>query len=433
MSADRAGTQVSPESLPKVRNLGWRVTMAGMGINLALGVLYTWSVISKSIPEAWGWTEAQKSLPYSIAILAFAFMTVPAGRLQDRIGPRVVATLGGLFVGLGLLLASRTQSMLGFVVGFGLLAGAGIGLGYASATPPAIKWFPARRTGLIAGLVVGGFGLASAYAAPLATWLIANYSLSTAIATFGVGFLVVVMLLAQLLRNPPAGYKPEDPAAAAGAAAPAPAVVNYSPGRMLGTGQFWLLWLMYAFAAGSGLMIVGKLAKIVAAQGGIEKAGFAFVAILAVGNAGGRVLAGTLSDRLGRLTTMRIVFVFQAVLMLLLSRAFSGNALGTLVGFTLLSALIGANYGANLSVFPSVTKDYFGLKNFGVNYGLVFTAWGVGGFVMPYVCGCIYDANVAANAAGAFVQSYYLAAVLLALAALLSFAVKPPAKEAAEA
>jgi len=414
-----------------VRNLGWRVTMAGIGINLALGVLYTWSVISKSVPEGWGWTEAQKALPYSIAILAFAFMTVPAGRLQDRIGPRLVATLGGILVGVGLILASRTTSVAGYIVGFGLLAGAGIGLGYASATPPAIKWFASHRTGLIAGLVVGGFGLASAYAAPLATWLIASYNLPTAVMVFGIGFLVVVVLLSQLLKNPPAGYKPEDALPATASVAKAPSVIeDYGPGRMLATPQFWLLWVMYAFAAGAGLMIVGKLAKIVSVQGGIE-AGFAFVAILALGNAGGRVIAGTLSDRLGRVTTMRIVFLFQAALMLLLSQAFKGNALGTLAGFTLLSALIGANYGANLSVFPSVTKDYFGLKNFGVNYGLVFTAWGVGGFVMPYVCGCIYDANVKVNPAGAFVQSYYLAAALLAAAFLLSFAVRPPAKQTA--
>jgi len=428
MSADRAGTQVSPESLPKVRNLGWRVTMAGMGINLALGVLYTWSVISKEIVAKWQWSETSASWPYAIAILAFAFMTVPAGRLQDRIGPRVVASLGGILVGLGLLFASRVSSLPGYIIGFGLLAGAGIGLGYASATPPALKWFAAKRTGLIAGIVVGGFGLASVYAAPLSTYLLVSFGIPDTMLIFGVGFLIMVILLAQLLKNPPLGYCPpgQAPTATTASGAAACPTVDYSPGQVLKTGQFWLLWLMYAFAAGAGLMIVSKLAKIVKVQGGLET-GFYFVAILAIGNAGGRVIAGMLSDRLGRTRTMLLVFVFQAVLMLLLARAMPGTALGSLPAFILLSALLGFNYGANLSLFPSVAKDYFGLKNFGVNYGLLFTAWGVGGFVMPIMLGWIYDTYQS------FVPAYYLAAVLLALAALLSFAVKPPAKEAAEA
>jgi len=414
MGKDTAA-EVAPSPTP-VRNYGWLVTFSGMGINLALGVLYTWSVISKAVPTEWGWSEAQKSLPYSIAILTFAFMTVAAGRLQDRIGPRIVATLGGLFTGVGLILASRSTSVAGYVVGFGLLTGAGIGLGYASATPPAIKWFPARRTGLIAGLVVSGFGLASVYAAPLATWLHTTYSLQTAVLTFGVGFLIIVSLLAQLLRNPPAGYRPADTPAAAAAARPA---ADYSPGRMLATRQFYLLWLMYAFAAGAGLMFVGKVAKIVDVQGGLTN-GFFFVAVLAVGNAAGRIVAGMLSDRLGRLMTMRLVFLCQAVLLLLLTKAAPGNALGSAAGFVAFSALLGFNYGANLSVFPSVAKDYYGLKNFGVNYGLIFTAWGVGGFIMPLVCGKCFDTY------GSFVYSYYIATGLLILAALLSFAVRPP-------
>lgn len=133
-------------------NRGWIVTFAGTGINLALGVLYTWSVISKGVPAAWNWSETDKSLPYAIACLVFCLVMIPAGRMQDKIGPRIVATIGGVLVGAGLILASRTTSPLGYILGFGVLAGAGIGFGYASATPPAVKWFPAAKTGLIAGL-----------------------------------------------------------------------------------------------------------------------------------------------------------------------------------------------------------------------------------------------------------------------------------------
>ena len=122
---------------------GWVVTLAAVGINLALGILYTWSVISKAIPADWNWTEQQKSWPYAIACLVFSIMMVPAGRLQDKISPRWVATFGGLLVGLGMILASRGNSYWNYILGFGVLAGTGIGFGYASATPPAVKWFPA--------------------------------------------------------------------------------------------------------------------------------------------------------------------------------------------------------------------------------------------------------------------------------------------------
>ena len=110
---------------PSAKNLGWTVTFAGMGINLALGVLYSWSVVSKKIPDGWKWSEADKSWPYSVACLVFSLVMVPAGRMQDRIGPRIVATIGGVLVGLGMIVASQTTSSLGYIVGFGLLAGAG--------------------------------------------------------------------------------------------------------------------------------------------------------------------------------------------------------------------------------------------------------------------------------------------------------------------
>ena len=110
---------------------GWVVTLSGTGINLALGVLYSWSVISKSIGKEWGWKEAHCAWPYTIACLVFALMMVPAGKLQDRFGPRVVASLGGILTGLGLILASRFQDVTMYIIGFGVLAGTGIGFGYS--------------------------------------------------------------------------------------------------------------------------------------------------------------------------------------------------------------------------------------------------------------------------------------------------------------
>ena len=398
-------------------NVGWRVAFAGMGINLALGILYTWSVISKGVPAQWGWTEADKSWPYAIACLVFCLVMVPAGRMQDRFGPRPVAAVGGVLVGVGLIIASMTTSPLGYVIGFGILAGAGIGFGYASATPPAVKWFPPAKTGLIAGVVVSGFGLASVYAAPLARWLTIRFGIETMVLVLGSAFLVVVVGLAQLLRPPPPGYVP--PGTPRVKTTGPIRKEDFTPREMMKTPQFYMLWFMYACGAGAGLMVIGKLAAIAKIQANLDL-GFMLVAALAVGNGGGRILAGMLSDRIGRKTTMFICFGLQAALVLLLSQTTAGGVLASGPVLALISALIGANYGANLALFPSVTKDFYGLRNFGVNYGLVFTAWGVGGFLLALLAGKMYDIHQT------FAVAYYGASGMLVLAAVVTLFVKPP-------
>jgi OFA family oxalate/formate antiporter-like MFS transporter len=402
----------------EIEHHGWRVVFSGMGINLALGILYTWSVISKGIPEEWGWTQSDKSMPYAIACLVFSLIMVPAGRMQDKLSPRLVATIGGILVGAGMIIASFTTSPIGYIVGFGILAGAGLGFGYASATPPAVKWFPAAKTGMIAGIVVSGFGLASVYAAPLTTFLIATFGFKIAVLILGILFLAVVVTLAQILKPPPKGYVPPgaEPAKKLGIG---DKKEEFLPKEMLTTVQFYVLWFMYACGAGAGLMIIAKLAAIAKLQVNIEL-GFVLVAVLAVGNGGGRILAGMLSDKIGRKATMFLCFVSQAILILMISRATGDNALGTIPAMVIISMFIGANYGANLSLFPSITKDFYGLKNFGMNYGLVFTAWGAGGFLLALLAGKMYDKYEA------FEIAYYGASALLVLAAITVFFLKAP-------
>jgi OFA family oxalate/formate antiporter-like MFS transporter len=193
--------------------------------------------------------------------------------------------------------------------------------------------------------------------------------------------------------------------------------------EILGTWQFYVLWFMYACGAGAGLMIISKLAKIAQDQAGIAL-GFVLVAVLAVGNGGGRILAGTMSDKIGRKATLFVCFGVQAIAIILLSMTSKGSVLANPIVLAVLSALIGANYGANLALFPSVTKDFYGLKNFGVNYGFVFTAWGLGGFMLSLLAGWVYDRTHSFNFA------YYCSAVLLVAAAIVTFAVRPPQPKA---
>jgi nitrate/nitrite transporter NarK len=411
---------VNSDSAAPIKNHGWRVTFAGLGINLMLGILYTWSVISGGVPDEWGWSQADKSLPYIFACLVFSLVMVPAGRMQDKVGPKLTASIGGLLVGVGMIISSLTTSAIGYTIGFGILTGAGFGFGYASATPPAVKWFPKKKTGLIAGLVVSGFGLASVYAAPLSEYMIGAMGLSWTIRTLGIAFLVIVVGLSMLLTPPPKGYSPESAADQAASAA-STKKEEFLPSEMLKTWQFYMLWFMYACGAGAGLMIISVCKKIVKGQGSITATQAAIaVAVLGIGNGAGRVLAGVFSDKLGRTLTMFGCFVLQAGMLVLLSLAKEGNILTSLAMLMVLSFLMGGNYGANLSLFPSITKDFYGLKNFGMNYGLVFTAWGVGGFVLARVAGEVYDRTKS------FAFAYYTAAALLIVAAVMSFVVKAP-------
>ncbi|MDI6816769.1 MAG: OFA family MFS transporter [Actinomycetota bacterium] len=413
---------------------GWIVTFSGTAVNLALGVLYSWSIIAKSmkVPVSdggWGWSATQTQLPYAVACGVFAIMMVFAGRAQDKFGPRIVASIGGALTGLGLMVASLASANNVFyaVLGFGFMAGAGIGLGYASATPPAIKWFPPAKKGLISGLVVAGFGLASVYIAPLTTMLIKGNGINKTFLLLGSAFLVVSVVFAQFLKNPPAGYVPmEKPSKnRVAGTTPPPKKYDYDWHEMLKTHQFYLLWIMFALGSAAGLLTIGSLATIVStkiAGASTDAAVLAeaakwsslIVAILAIANASGRVIAGFFSDLIGRVRTMRLVFFYQALCMLVFPE------LGTVTFLVLGSIFVGFNYGALLALFPSTTGDYFGTKNLGVNYGLIFTAWGFGGVFGPVMAGMIRDAT------GSFSLAFQISAALCLVAALVSFVTKAP-------
>ncbi|MBU1275632.1 MAG: OFA family MFS transporter [Proteobacteria bacterium] len=408
--------------MEKIKNKGWSVTMSGLGINLALGILYTWSMFKMAIKESieagdgrFNWSLSSLNDPYAVCCLVFAFSMIIAGRVQDKLSPRITAIIGGVLTGLGLMWISQSYSLMVWVLGFGVLTGAGLGFGYASATPPAIKWFPAAKTGLIAGLVVSGFGLASVYIAPLSSYLIANYGLSTSMMIFGGAFMIVVCGLAQFLVNPPKGYSPEAQQTQEATAKPKAKAEEFEPMEMLRTRSFYLLWFVYFVGAGAGLMIIGNVAGM--AKSSLGDMAWVVVALMAVGNAGGRIVAGTLSDKIGRTQTLAIMLTFQSLIMFSLMMLGKEQA----IIMVMAAALVGFNYGTNLSLFPSATKDYYGLKNFGVNYGLVFTAWGAGGFVLPRVSQMIVAAT------GSFESAYLTAGVLLLMGAGMTVVLEKPA------
>ncbi|MCP4716471.1 MAG: OFA family MFS transporter, partial [Deltaproteobacteria bacterium] len=257
--------------------------------------------------------------------------------------------------------------------------------------------------------------------APVAKYMLGTVGLQSAMMAFGIAFMCVVCVLSLFLVNPPRGYVPE------GAAAPGAGKVSKSrectPTEMMRSANFWKLWFIYFIGAGAGLMVIGSVAGM--AKQSMGEAAFIAVAIMAVGNAGGRVVAGILSDKIGRSTTLLIMLVFQA-LMMVACVPVVGSMDSTALMLVLLATFIGFNYGTNLSLFPSFAKDLWGLKNFGMNYGILFTAWGVGGFVMSRL------SQMLVSTTGSYSSSFVIAAVMLSVGGVLTLTVKATADEEAE-
>ena len=394
-----------------MRNPGWRVVAAGTGINLALGILYAWSIFKSAIEKDFGWDPARLNDPYAVCCLVFSFVMILGGRCQDRFGPKWTALLGGVLVAAGLGISSQSSDYLVWVLGFGVLAGIGIGFGYSAATPPALKWFPASMTGKVAGVVVAGFGLAPLYIAPLTDLLLKKGGVGFATLFYSLFFLISVCGLAMLLKNP------EEKALVAGKNSPA-LQVSVQPLGLFFRKDFYLLWMIYFIASGAGLMVISSINGM--AKKSMGEMAFLAVVVLALGNASGRVVAGFVSDKVGRKVTLLGVTILQAICMLLAVPV--TETLSFPILLVLLATAIGFHYGANLCLFPAFAKDLYGLKNFGVNYGILFTAWGAGGFVLSRL------QQMLKASSGNFRSSFFVAAAFLVVGALLTLLLDKPKK-----
>jgi MFS family permease len=321
---------------------------------------------------------------------------VPAGRFQDRYGPRPVIALGGLLAGLGLVISGLGgSSITAYVIGFGIISGAGVGLGYSTLTPAAIKWFPSERTGIVAGIVVAGFGLAPVFLAPLTTWLLnlfeqtnsmgaAEKGVSETMIGLGICIWIVVGSLLWFIANPPVGFMSQS----RGSVLAVKPAHEFNWKQMMKTSQFWLLFFMFFSGASAGLVFISVAADL--GKKSLGEWAFLTIVVLSFGNTFGRVLAGFISDKIGRQLALFSEFICQGIVIAGLFWLTRGSGGGWLI-ILVVVFIIGMNYGANLSIFPAACKEYFGIRNFGLNYGWFFIAFGTAGLIMPWLNGLIQD------------------------------------------
>lgn len=248
------------------------ILLAGIGVNLSIGVLYAWSVFKDSLVDELGWTATQASTPYSVAIVVFSIATLAAGVLQDRIGPRKVIVTGGILVGLGMILSGQLSGPNTVIFTFGVMVGTGIGFAYACVTPAAMKWWHPSQKGMVSGLIVGGFALGAVYVAPLTKMLVNSYDIHTAFTLLGIGIIIISVSLGLTVVNPPADYKASDPKNWDVKAAQTRSNLEVPWRDMIRTRQFYFLFIMFALASSAGVMLIGNITKVAAVQVGLRGA-----------------------------------------------------------------------------------------------------------------------------------------------------------------
>ncbi len=358
--------------------------VAGFATNLCLGILYAWSVLVPSLETAFNWTRTEVTIPFTVATLSFSFGMILTGILQDRVGPRIVAFAGAILAGGGFMLSSLTETLSHLIITYGLIFGLGNSAGYIAAVSAGIKWFPERR-GLASGIVVGGYGLGAFAFAPIMTYMIDIAGWRMMFTILGITFLTVIGIASLALKNPLFETTSSRQSNARGSSNTSSSN-NLSPKGILKRPLFYLLWTIFFLSCTAGLMVVAHLKPFAMAFAGISAIEAAVaVSILSVFNFSSRIIMGWLSDITGRMKMLIIIAVVTALNMFFFPMY---NVL-TLVYVG--AAITGLCFGTNLGLFPAITADNWGTKYLGVNYGIMLTAWGIGGLIGPIIGGRVYD------------------------------------------
>jgi len=404
----------------KLRNR-WGIAAAAVLMQICLGAVYGWSVFKKPLISTEHWSETSVQLTFTLAIFVLGIGTIVGGLWQDKVGPRKVASVAGIIYGIGYIVAGYAashHSLRGMYLGYGVLGGFGMGMGYITPVATLVKWFPDMR-GLMTGVAVCGYGFGALIMSPFAAWEMSKAGIPTTFYTLGIVYLIVVFATAQFYANPPEGWRPAgwEPHTAVAREATS---YNFTVREALGSWQFYLLFAMLFLNVSAGIMVISQaspMAQEIVGMSALQAAGI--VGLISLCNGLGRVFWAWVSDLIGRARVYLLLYLIYAIVFFMLTRIHSVTA------FSIAVAVIGLCYGGGFGVMPSFTADFFGPKFMGGIYGIILLAWGLGAIPSPIMIARIHQTQ------GTYAPAIHAVAILMLFSLALPLMARPPKKREA--
>jgi MFS family permease len=387
----------------------WIILGASCFINLCIGSLYSWSVfvapMADYLSSVTGRTIVSLSIVFTIANCVGPVTMISGGYINDKVGPKWLIRFGALIFCGGMIFSgfAKTPGML--IIGYGLGVGLGNGVIYGCNVSNTIKFFPERR-GLVGGLTSACYGISSILMPPIASQLINNWGVTATFKILGMCIFALILSASLLIKACPLNFKPE------GRVSPQANTVtseyNKKWTEMIMDPGFYIMFMVLLCGAFSGIMVISQASPIAQNMVGLSSTAAAFaVSMLAFSNTLGRVMAGYMSDKLGIIKTIVVVFIITFIGQMILY--FGENA--KTVQFYAGIISIGFAFGSIMGIFPGFTVARFGPKNNSVNYGIIFIGFAVAGYFGPTIMSSFYSRENS-------YQPAFLAAAGLALVGL---------------
>ena len=388
------------------------ILIAGMVAQLCAGIIYMWSVFRGPVTTHLSWDAGAASLTSSIMLAMFVLGIITGGYAQDRLGPKKVTLAGSVLIGGGMICTSFITSNAPWLVyiTYSIIGGLGVGTVYTSTIAAVQKWFPDKR-GFASGMIVSSFGLSLVVFAPLARTMLSNLGVPNTFLIFGISFLIICIVCALFLQNPPegflpAGYVPKQTAAAGR---------QYSPKEILKTKQFYLLAGGLVFTLPAYFILNPVFMSLGTARGLSDALAVLGVMITGVSSAAGRLIVAWVSDKTGRKAAM----IGIALIILAASLVMT---FGTGVLFLICIVLISFGFGGASSVYSAMTAESFGTKYGGMNFGLVMLGFCISALVFPIISNRL-------TTGGSYTSSFIVAAATCVIAIVLVLMMENPGKK----
>ncbi|OMD06002.1 L-lactate MFS transporter [Paenibacillus odorifer] len=393
----------------------WLIVLGTVIMQMGLGTIYTWSLFNAHLVTKFGWELNSVSITFSITSFALAFATLFAGKLQDRFGLRRLTATAGIVLGLGLILSSQANSLFMFYLLIGVIVGFADGTAYITSLSNLIKWFPNNK-GLISGVSVGAYGTGSLIFKYINGGLIDSVGVSNTFMYWGLIVMGMIVIGSLLVREAPVQAAPAPAGSTTAAVMSSPK--DYTVKEMLRTKEAYLLFIIFFTACMCGLYLIGIVKDIGVQLAGLDvQTAASAVAMIAIFNTAGRLILGALSDKMSRLKLVGASLAVTAAAMLTLSYA----TLNFGLFFTCVAA-IAFCFGGNITVFPAIVSDFFGLKNHSKNYGIVYQGFGIGALSGSFIAVFL----------GGFKPTFVIFGLLCLLACIIAISLKPPVAKSKE-